>query len=377
MPPVHVNIVGAGIIGLSIAFELSSRGHTLTIIDPAPGQGATHAAAGMLAPAAETVWGQGPLHQLLATSNSLYPQFVDRIASITGHRPDYLQSSTLVVAAEAADREALHELIELQNSIGLATEKLLPSQARSLEPALASNIAGAVLCPDDHQIDPRSVVRILLEYFQENLVYERVEEVITDHPNTSAVRTSSGQLHAADQTIIATALGVVGGVQKPPLRPVYGDILRIQAPAGPALLNRIVRGIVHRQHVYLVPRKDRSLVLGASVREDHNPEVHVGAMYNLLDNARRLVPGISDCLLNEVIARARPATADDRPLIGRINPNVVLSTGYSRHGVLLSPLGSALTADLTENITTNPMLNDVDPQRFSTLSSPLPMEQHQ
>jgi len=371
---VHVNIVGSGIIGLATAFELSSRGHTITIIDPAPGQGASYAAAGMLAPAAETVWGQGPLHQLLSASSARYPQFVDRLEAATGVRPDYLQSSTLVVAAEPADREALHDLVELQSSLGLSAEKLLPSQARSLEPALASNISGAVLCAEDHQIDPRSVVRILLQHFHNDLVHEQAEELITEGSGTCAVRTASGKVFAADQTIIATALGTVKGLGKLPLRPVHGDILRIQSPPGPALLTRIIRGIVHRQNVYLVPRKDGSLVLGASVREDQNPEVNVGAMYNLLDNARRLVPGIIDCSLNEVIARPRPATADDRPLIGRIDPGLVLSTGYSRHGVLLSPLGSELTADLAENNKRNPLLNDVDPQRFPTLSATAALE---
>ena len=370
----HVNIVGAGIIGLATAFELSSRGHSITIIDPAPGQGASYAAAGMLAPAAETVWGQGPLHQLLAASNAGYPRFVERIEASTGERPDYLQSSTLVIAAEPADRDALHELVALQLSLGLAAEKLLPSQARSLEPALASNIAGGVLCAEDHQIDPRSVVRILLKHFANHVIREQAEELLTDEAGTSAVRTSAGRVLEADQTIIATALGTVKGLKDLPLRPVYGDILRIQGPAGPAMLSRIVRGIVHRRNVYLVPRKDGSLVLGASVREDGNPEVNVGAMHTLLDDARRLVPGISDCTLNEVIARPRPATADDRPLIGRLDPGLVLSTGYSRHGVLLSPLGSELTADLTENNTTHPMLKDVDPQRFATQHSTLALE---
>ncbi|MGP9528718.1 glycine oxidase ThiO [Glutamicibacter sp. AOP5-A2-18] len=372
----HVNIVGAGIIGLATAFELSSRGHTVCIIDPSPGQGASHAAAGMLAPAAETVWGQGPLHQMLAASNKSYPDFVNRIQAISGQRPDYLTSSTLVVAAEPADREALHELVELQTSLGLSAQKLLPSQARNLEPALARNIAGAVLCEDDHQIDPRSVVRILLEYFQSDLVLEQCVEVIKDDKNqTTAVLTSSGTRLEAEQTILCTALGTVRGVQPAPVRPVYGDILRIQGPPGPALVTRIIRGIVHRENVYLVPRKDGSLVLGASVREDGNPQVNVGAMYNLLDNARRLVPGISDCSLNEVIARARPATADDRPLIGRIDPGLVISTGYSRHGVLLSPLGSTLTADLTENLPASAMLKDVDPHRFPTYSSDTLLEQ--
>ncbi|GAA3304505.1 glycine oxidase ThiO [Glutamicibacter nicotianae] len=363
---VHVNIVGAGIIGLSVAFELESRGHTATLIDPAPGQGASYAAAGMLAPAAETVWGHGPLHELLAASNAAYPKFIERIESVTGQRPDYLQNSTLVVAAEPADREALHELAELQASLGLSAEKLLPSQARKLEPALAANIAGAVLCQDDHQVDPRSVVKILLDHLRGRLIEERAQALVGDGSRTNAVRTASGKILEADQTIVATGLGTIDGLDRVPVRPVYGDILRIQGPAGPPLITRTIRGIVHREPVYLVPRKDGSLVLGASVREDRQPAVNIGAMHLLLDNARKLIPGISDCTLNEATARARPATPDDRPLLGRIDPGLVLSTGYSRHGVLLAPLGATLTAELIHGPETHPLHQAVNPHRFAT-----------
>lgn len=89
-------------------------------------------------------------------------------------------------------------------------------------------------------------------------------------------------------------------------------------------------------------------------------------MHLLLDNARKLIPGISDCTLNEATARARPATPDDRPLLGRIDPGLVLSTGYSRHGVLLAPLGATLTADLIHGPETHPLHQAVNPHRFAT-----------
>lgn len=365
----HVNIVGAGIIGLAIAFELQSRAHTVTLIDPGPGHGASYAAAGMLAPAAETNWGHGELHQLLAASNAAYPQFIERIESVTGHRPDYLQNSTLVVAAEPADREALHELAELQVSLGLCAQKLLPSQARKLEPALAANIAGAVLCEEDHQVDPRSVLKILLAHLRPSLIEESVQTLLAKGERTVGVRTVTGRILEADQTILATGLGTVQGLPHLPLRPVYGDILRIQGPAGPPLITRTIRGIVHRDNVYLVPRKDGSLVLGASVREDAQPAVNIGAMHNLLDNARKLVPGISECTLNEATARARPATPDDRPLIGRLDPGLVLSTGYSRHGVLLTPLGARMTTDLIDGAEPGQFDLAVNPHRFATTTT--------
>lgn len=362
----HIVIVGAGIIGLATAFELRTRGARVTLLDPAPGQGASHAAAGMLAPAAETTWGHHGLHHLLATSAAAYPRFVKLLEEASGSAPNYVQNSTLVVAAEPADRDALLELVSLQESLGLSAQKLLGSAARRLEPALATNIAGAVLCAEDHQIDPRSVVRLLLTEFEDSLIREQGISLIQRSGKTLGVRTERGQEILADQVLLASGLGKIQGLPELPLRPVHGDILRIQGSISQPLIHHTIRGVVHRQPVYLVPRTDGSLVLGASSREDDNPGVNLGEMHTLLDNARRLVPGIADTTLNEVIARARPGTPDDIPLIGRVDDGLVVSTGYSRHGVLLTPLGARLGADLVLGTSTNERLTDiVDIHRFS------------
>ncbi|PQZ95183.1 glycine oxidase ThiO [Arthrobacter sp. MYb227] len=367
MPLVHVAIVGAGIIGLATALELRSRGATITLIDPAPGLGASHAAAGMLAPSAETTWGQGKLNALLSASARAYPEFIDAVQLASGVRPAFIQNSTLVVAAQPADREALVELIDLQDSLGLPVKRLLGTEARALEPALAANIAGAVLCPDDHQVDPRSLITILLEALKENLLVEPVAGLLRVGERTIGVRTGSGTNIHADQVLLATGMGQIPGVPRLPIRPVYGEILRVQGSAEHPLLRHTVRGIVHRRPVYLVPRADGSLVLGASSREDGDARVNLGEVTTLLENARRLVPGIVDTTLNEVIARARPTTFDDIPLLGRLDEGLVISTGYSRHGVLLTPLGARLGAQLLLGEPFDAQLAGiVDPHRLSS-----------
>ena len=343
----HVVIVGAGIIGLLTAFELESRGVEVTLCDPAPADGASHAAAGMLAPASEIVWGQDPLHHLMSDAARLYPALVDRVEQATARRPEYLQNPTMLVAAEAGDRQALQELQRVRTGLGLASESLLGSQARRREPALASNIAGALVFSGDHQIDPRSLTAILIEHFADRLVREAVAEVLPAGAGRRAVRTASGRLIPADQVLLATGLGRIPGTPPLPLRAVHGDILRLEVPAHlRPLLTHTVRGVVHRRPVYLVPRGDGSIVLGASSREDGNPLVSVEAMYTLLDDARRLVPGIIQASLREVTARARPGTPDDMPIIDRVDPTLVVSNGYFRHGILLAPLGAQLAADL-------------------------------
>ena len=361
----HTVIVGAGIIGLATAFELRARGGEVTIVDPDPGLGASHAAAGMLAPTAETTWGQDQLHQLMSCSAKAYPEFVDRIFQATGQRAAYVENSTLVVAAELADMDALLELKRLQDSLGFSAERLMPSAARKLEPALAANIAGAIYCAEDQQVDPRSLLNILISYFEASIVHETVVELLSHGSKTSGVITASGLRIPADQVLLSSGLGQIPGVPNLALRPVYGDILRLQGSQRFPLIKRTVRGIVHREPVYLVPRADGSLVLGASSREDGQEQVNVGQLHALLDNARRLVPGIVDTTLNEAIVRARPTTPDDRPLIGRLDAGLVLSTGYSRHGVLLAPLGAQLGARLLlDEPQDTQLLAAVSPKRF-------------
>ncbi|PQZ99286.1 glycine oxidase ThiO [Arthrobacter sp. MYb224] len=357
----HIVIVGAGIIGLATAFELRARGAEITLVDPAPGLGASHAAAGMLAPTAETTWGQGALHRLMATSAKEYPAFIDRVEQSTGNRPAYVENSTLVVAAETADMDALLALMKLQASLGFSAERLLGSAARKLEPALATGIAGAIRCAEDQQLDPRSLLRILIDELDRSIVRETAVRLLRQGSRTSGVLTSTGQEIHGDQVLLANGLGALAGAPALPLRPVYGDILRLQGPVGAPLIKHTVRGIVHRQPVYLVPRTDGSLVLGASSREDGQEQVNVGEMHALLDNARRLVPGIVDTTLNEAIVRARPATPDDRPLLGRVDEGLVVSTGYSRHGVLLTPLGARLGTELL-------LGNPADAQQLTSVS---------
>ncbi|GAB3619131.1 glycine oxidase ThiO [Glutamicibacter endophyticus] len=342
----HILVVGAGIIGLATAFELKTAGHAVRVIDPDPAGGASHAAAGMLAPAAETVWGQHALHPLMVQAAADYPQFIDRIEAITTERPDYRDNATLVVAAEAADRQALNELESLQQSLGLRTERLLGSQARAAEPALAANIAGAMRFADDHQVDPRSLTAILLRYLDAELIREQAIEVLREAGTISGVRLASGRVVEGQCVVLATGLGALAGAPALPLRPVYGDIVRLRPHGGRPLIEHTVRGIVNRRPVYLVPRRDGSLVLGASSREDGRAEVNVGALHTLLDDARRLVPGVADASLLEVIARARPGTEDDVPIIERVEQGLVVSTGYFRHGILLTPFAAKATATL-------------------------------
>lgn len=387
---VDVAVVGGGVIGLATAWRLRRDGLTVAVIDPTPGRGASHAAAGMLAPASEVRWQQDELLPLMTTSAAEYPLFVREIEAAAGHAVGHSTTETLLCAADPADRQSLADLQQHQVWHGLRVEPLTGRRARALEPALSPRLAGAFLVPDDHQVDPRRLVVGLLSALTApgggppaRLVPDTAVETITGAKGAvGGVRLPDGSTVTAAETVLAPGLGLprISGLPTAldlPLRPVHGDILRARLPEGaPPLLSRTVRGLVGGRPVYLVPRPDGEIVLGATAREDGIEQPTTGGVHALLRDAQALVPAAADLELHEVLARARPASPDDLPFLGRVRdadgrpvPGLVVSTGYFRHGILLAPWAARLTATLLTEAGGRPEDADhlavVDPQRFA------------
>lgn len=308
----RVIVVGAGIIGLSTAWYLRRLGTEVTIIDPAPAQGASHAAAGMLAPAAEVVWGQTPLYPLMRASAQMYPQFSAEVASAAGSDLGFSDAGTLVCAGDRADLQALRELRDAQSRSGFATELITGSAARRVEPSLSPAVAGAVHIPGDHSIDPRRLTAALLTVLSSDsggFIRQRAASLINDGDTTVGVALGDGRRLEADQVIICAggAVSAIVGAPQLPLREVWGDVLRLRAPTeATPLLSRTIRGLVNGRPVYLVPRPDGEIVLGASSREDGLSGTPAGAIHRLLADGQRLVPGILDAEITDITTRARP-----------------------------------------------------------------------
>jgi glycine oxidase len=344
-----VTVVGGGLAGLATAFRLAERGHGVTLIDPSPASGATHHAGGMLAPVAEVVYRQDALFPLMLRSAELYAGLIADVEKHTGLPTGYHTGGTLVVAADRADSRHLAELADYQAAQGMAVERLPLRQARKLEPGLSPQLAGAVHIPGDHQVNPRMFAAALLDALG-SLGVQVVREQVTELP--------------AGQTILANGLGAAalyGGLQ---LRPVYGDILRLGVPEYLSpLLNRVVRGFVEDRPVYLIPRTDGSLAIGATSREDDRPTPRTSGVHDLLRDAIRLVPGVEECDFLEATTGARPGTPDDLPYLGRVSDDLIISTGYFRHGILLTALAAEATLALVEGSDPGIDLAACDPNR--------------
>lgn len=347
-------VIGGGLIGLATCFELTERGVPVTLIDPAPGSGATHYAGGMLAPVAEVQYRQEPLFPLMLESAIRYPDLIDRIARATDLPTGYRTAGTLIVAADRADASHLADLGDYQRFHGMTAEQLPPRAARRLEPALSPRIAGAVTIPGDHQVSPRLLTTALLDILRRRGV-KFIADQVTSLEGSARCRTVHCHRQSIDATaatvILANGLGaaqVTGwyeGAHPLRLRPVYGEIMNLQVPGHlQPLISRVIRAFVEDRPVYLIPRDDGTLTLGATSREDDSTLPGVGAIHDLLRDALRLLPGLEECALLETSVGARPGTPDDLPYLGRVGQNLIVSTGYFRHGILLAALGAQIVA---------------------------------
>ncbi|HZK58286.1 MAG TPA: glycine oxidase ThiO [Cryobacterium sp.] len=367
---VDVVVVGAGIIGLGIAWAAAQSGRTVAVVDPAPATGATYAAAGMLAPVSELHYQEEDLLDLTLASAALYPAFIESLGA-TAEAAGYRTTRTITVGADAADRRSLADLRAAQLAHGLAVEPLTIREARALEPLLSPQLSSAFSIEQDHQVDPRRLADRLRSaiagaaaagnWTHEHSIRQNAMSLLHENPADAAspvtgVSLADGSTVPAGEVIVANGLaaarlGGLPGWLTLPLRPVYGDILRLRVPEhlGP-LLTATIRGLVRGLPVYIVPRSDGTVVLGATQREDGSAAVSAGGVHQLLRDAQVLVPAVAELELIEVTARARPGTPDNAPLLGRVArgpgqpagdiPGLIIATGFFRHGVLLTPLAA-------------------------------------
>lgn len=339
---------------MTTALTLADRGHTVTVHDPAPASGASHHAGGMLAPTAEVVYKQDPLFPLMRASAEWYPDLIALTAKYTDLPTGYRTDGTLVVARDTADKTHLEELRDYQSRHGMEVDKLTVRQARKLEPALSPALAGAVAIGGDHQVQPRLFTRALIDACR--------SANVTFSPN----RIESLDALDGDQVVVANGLGASQLVAGLDLRPVYGDVLHVRVPQHQyPLLTRVVRGFVEDRPVYLIPREDGTLTIGASTREDGRDQPQVQGIHQLMRDAIELVPALEECDFIEATAGARPGTPDDLPYLGRIDERTVVSTGYFRHGILLAALGARCGAELVEKHTPAIDLSACDPRRHT------------
>lgn len=351
-------IVGGGTIGLACAWRAAQRGAKVALVERSrPPAGATRVAAGMLAPVGELAFGEPELLKLTLEAAELYPDFVAELERASGVATGYARAGALHVALDRDEAGGLRRIHELQRSLGLGAEWLPPRRCRELEPGLTPSLNGGVHAPGEGSVDPRALAEALVCALGaegvELLTETEVAAALWDGERVAGVRTEAGEeLRAAAVVLAAGAWS--GRIEwlpeagRPPVRPVKGQVLELRPREGGPPCGRIVAS----ERVYLVPRPDGRLIVGATVEEQgYDTTVTGGGVHELLREAYRLLPDVAEMELVDAAASLRPGSADNLPLVGPAPIEGLLwATGHFRNGILLAPLAARVIADELQGV---------------------------
>lgn len=340
----RITIIGGGIIGLSLGWQLARKGRDVEIFErDIGGRGACWVAAGMLAPQAEMGFEEIELFMLCRKSLELYTKFLDDLYEDTGIRIELEKCGSLMPGFDRDDSERLRRLYDFREKVGLPVEWITGSQARELEPLLSPKCTNAIWVPEDGQIDNRKLMDALLDAFHKHggKLHEiaNVHEIKIENNRIVSIIVNDKEVKTSTLIVAAGAWSKqIEGLPEnvlPPVRPVKGQILSLRMNPD-FQINHAIRA----PDVYLVPKKDGRLIVGASNEEmgfDTNPTA--GEIFRLLERGWETVPAIYDLPIEEIQVGLRPGSRDHEPIIGDSGiEGLYFATGHYRNGILLAPV---------------------------------------
>jgi glycine oxidase len=345
-----VAIVGGGIIGLSVGWKLLQRGLSVAIFErDKVGSGATRAATGMLAATAEVEPGEDDLLPLTLASQELWHGFAKELEAAAGLPVDYRAEGTMVIAQSRDEVDRLRFRHDLQTRLGLKTQWLTGSAARDREPGLRPNVAGAILCEQDHQVDARLVAAALKN------VFVKAGGVLAENTRVVSLERHGGRvtgLSTETGPVVANTVVLAAGAWSPellpgfqlPVRPLKGQSLALRMdPRMPALTH-----IVWTEQIHMAPKGDGRLIVGATVEERGFDTANTaGGLFALLEAARQALPAMEELAIDEIWTGFRPTSLDDAPILGEVGiEGLVVATGHHRNGILLAPVTARAISNL-------------------------------
>jgi glycine oxidase len=366
MESFDVAIIGGGIIGGSIAFELAQRKLRVVILErQQPGREASWAAAGMLAPVPDSLE-SAPLMPLAKASFALYPDFLAAVESLsclaTGFRSEATIHAFFAPHGEAERNELIAEL----RQVDVKAEAISAADARSAEPALGESVRAAVWLPEEASVEPRLLTEAVLV-----AAARHGARIRTGVPVTSLLRKGSrvsgviagGEKIAAGRVVLAAGCysgGIEGLERYAPTHPVRGQMVALRSA------NSTLRHVLRSHRGYVVPRNNGSVVAGSTL-ENAGFEKHVTptGLRQILDAAVELAPVLSEAAILETWAGLRPGTPDGLPILGPVDlEGLLIATGHYRNGILLAPITAKLIREWIVEGRTSEAVDKFSPLRF-------------
>jgi len=340
-----VIVAGAGLIGLSIAFELAQRGASVRVFDRGePARAASWAGAGILAPYTERIEDEDLL-ALCAASLAEYPAFVERVFTQSGIDAHLRLDGVLYAAFDDEQLETLRRHTGALRDRGVECELLDRAAVLAAEPWLGARAIGGLLKSAEGHVDNRRLGRALVAACAASgVVVERVAELRAECDRRRALGVATPLGFVAAGAIVnacgawASSLEGVPDACRVPVEPVKGQMVALSVPAG------FVRRATWVPGAYLVPRDDGRLLIGATVESaGFDERVTAEGVAGLLRAALAAAPALSSW------AGLRPGTPDGLPFLGATPlEGYFVASGHYRNGILLAPATARLIADAVE-----------------------------
>lgn len=368
-----VVVIGGGLMGRSSAWRLAAAGLDIVVVVGETAAAASTVAAGMLAPVTEMTFTEELLLGLNLASMRRYPSFAAEVEEASGLPSGFRAGPTLSVAYNADDAARMGVLADYLSRLGLESTRLTSREARKVEPLLAPTIRGGLLVPGDASCDNRQLLTALTHAGEKagvRAVAGFVHHVSSAADRVTGVVLADGSTIAARSVVLANGAwaGQITGISTIPVRPVKGQILRLDPGRFPQP-GVVVRAFTRGTEIYLVPRDGgHELVVGATAEElGFDRRVTAGGVYELLRDARLAIPMSAEYELAETAVGYRPGTPDNAPILGRgVLGGLVLATGHYRNGVLLTPITADTVAELVLHDRVLEVAEPFGPDRFPT-----------
>jgi glycine oxidase len=363
-----VIVVGAGIVGCTIAYELATAGARVQVFETRePAQGATRASAGILAPFIEG-HGSQALRRLGKRSLDLYDAFMQRLAADSGEDIVYQRNGTFELAFSMADVDRLGALSAALQQDGIDSSWIAPEAFSDFEPLASTRALGALMIPTHGFVGVAALTLAAMRAAQKLKIRFRTGTGairILPLPNRRVGVRTAHATWEADRVVLAAGSWstqiTIEGADPVPVKPIRGQLIQMQAEPGS------IRRVIWGPDGYLVPWPDGAVLIGSTVEDVGFDESHTDeAVARLRSVAGELVPALAAADITSIRTGLRPKSPDDLPMIGhsRAVPGLIYATGHYRNGVLFTPLTVQLASDLVFDRAGDPALVDVDPSRF-------------
>jgi glycine oxidase len=366
-----VVIVGGGIIGGSIAFELAREKLSVAVLDRQElMHEASWAAAGMLSPAPDSP-AAIPLVPLSRASLAIYPKFVAAIEEASEICTDYRTGGALEVLCHGDAERELSTLVALHHGLGLACEPLRVEEAREMEPVLGRDARAAAFLPDEASVDPRSLTSALVVAAREAgaVLHPGLEAVslVRGKERCAGVKTADGETFSAGHVVLAAGCWtsqLPGAEPYAPTRPVRGQMVALRHGG------KAIRRVLRSERGYIVPRdhaNPQRLVAGSTLENaGYEKAVTSGGLEQILSAVNELAPSLADAEILETWSGLRPGTPDQLPILGPTDmEGLMIATGHYRNGILLAPITAKFIREWITEGRVSMDCEDFSPLRFT------------